>query len=74
LKIEMRVIAKRTLRVFWSSEPKYDDSHGPLEAWHEEVLKVNWAKPQDVKKQFGNASILKTVALYSILKAMTTGW
>ncbi len=55
----MRIIAKRTLRAFWNSEPKYADSQGPLEAWHEEVLKANWANPQDVKKQFGNASILK---------------
>jgi len=55
----MRIIAKRTLREFWSLNPNYADSQGPLEAWHEEVLKVSWENPQEVKKQFRNASVLK---------------
>lgn len=55
----MRIIAKRTLRAFWETDAKYSDSQGPLEAWHEEVLKAEWANPQQVKAQFGHASILK---------------
>ena len=55
----MRIISKRTLREFWESDPKYLDAKGPLEAWHEEVLKADWATPQEVKAQFRNASILK---------------
>ena len=55
----MRIIAKRTLREFWSSSPKYADARAPLEAWHEEVLEANWESPQQVKAQFRNASILK---------------
>jgi mRNA interferase HigB len=55
----MRVIAKRTLRNFWESNSKYEDAKGPLEAWHDEVKRVNWSNPQDVKTQFGTASILK---------------
>ncbi|MFV2055475.1 MAG: type II toxin-antitoxin system HigB family toxin [Thiohalomonadales bacterium] len=55
----MRIIAKRTLREFWNLNPNYADSQGPLKAWHEEVLKASWESPQDVKKQFRNASILK---------------
>jgi len=55
----MRIIAKRTLREFWESDPKYEDSKGPLEAWHDEVKRVEWSTPQDVKAQFGTASILK---------------
>lgn len=55
----MRIIAKRALREFWCSKPSYADSQGPLEAWHEEVLKATWENPQDVKKQFRSASILK---------------
>ncbi len=55
----MRVIAKRTLREFWESHPRYADARGPLEAWHAETLKAVWATPQDVKTQFRSASILK---------------
>lgn len=55
----MRIIAKRALREFWESDPKYLNSKGPLEARHEEVLKANWNTPQEVKAQFKNASILK---------------
>ncbi len=54
----MRVIAKRTLREFWSL-PQYMDSKGPLEAWHSEALKANWSSPQEIKAQFRSASILK---------------
>lgn len=52
----MRVIAKRTLRLFWEQHP---DAKGPIEAWHAEVLKAAWRTPQQVKAQFGSASILK---------------
>jgi mRNA interferase HigB len=55
----MRVIAKRTLREFWESHPRYVDAKGPLEAWHAETLKASWATPQDVKAQFRSASIIK---------------
>ncbi|NOX91164.1 MAG: type II toxin-antitoxin system HigB family toxin [Gammaproteobacteria bacterium] len=55
----MRVIAKRTLREFWSSSPSYLDSRPALEAWHSEALKAKWSSPQDIKAQFRNASILK---------------
>ena len=30
-----------------------------MEAWHEEALKANWGNPQQIKKQFRNASVLK---------------
>lgn len=52
----MRVIAKRTLRQFWESHP---DARGPLEAWHEEAHKADWSNPQEIKAQFGAASIRK---------------
>jgi len=55
----MRVIAKRTLREFWESNPKYADSQGQLEAWYQEVKMANWKNPQDIKNQFRNASVLK---------------
>ena len=52
----LRIIAKRTLREFWG---KYPDSQGQLEAWHSEVLNANWENPQELKQQYGSASILK---------------
>ena len=54
----MRVIAKSTLRKFWE-QPRYGDSQGPLEAWHEEALRAAWNSPQAVKAQYGNASICR---------------
>jgi len=52
----MRVISKRTLRQFWQS---YPDAKGLLEACHAETLKALWENPQQIKAQFGSASILK---------------
>ncbi|MGI0120452.1 type II toxin-antitoxin system HigB family toxin [Zooshikella sp. RANM57] len=54
----MRIISKRTLRNFWE-QPSYADSKGQLEAWHDEILKADWANPQEVKEQFRSASILR---------------
>ena len=55
----MRIIAKRTLKLFWESEPTYADAQASLEAWHFEALKASWATPQEIKSQFRSASILK---------------
>lgn len=55
----MRIIAKRTLRNFWESSPKYIDSQASLEAWHFEALKASWSTPQEIKAHYRSASILK---------------
>lgn len=34
-------------------------AEGPTRAWYRDVLRADWAKPSDVKTQFGNASILQ---------------
>ena len=52
----MRILSKSTLKTFWD---KYPDSKAQLEAWYEEVVKANWATPQELKAQFSHASILK---------------
>lgn len=41
------------------ASPKYWDAKGPIEAWHAEALKANWASPQELKAQFRTASVLK---------------
>ena len=52
----MRVIARRSLRQFWEKSAR-EDAKTPLEMWHDEVVKVNWHTPHDIKQQLGNASI-----------------
>ena len=52
----MRVIAKRILREFWERNP---DAEGPLRSWNEETRRARWETPQQIKEQFGSASILK---------------
>lgn len=54
----MRVIAKRTLREFWSQQ-EYADAEQPLRAWYSEARQAEWKTPQDIKAQFRHASILK---------------
>ncbi len=51
----MRVIAKSTLKKFFE-QPAYD-AKGSIESWYEEATKANWKLPQEVKVQYGNASI-----------------
>ena len=55
----MRVIAVSTLKAFWTGHPAYQDAEGPTLAWYRDVLKADWSKPNDVKAQFGSASILQ---------------
>ena len=50
----MRVIAKSTLRHFWS---RHKDAQGTLEAWHDEAIATKWKTPHDIKKQYPTASI-----------------
>ena len=52
----MRIVAKSTLKRFWE-QSEYADAKGPLESWHEEVLRSTWASPQAVKALYRNASI-----------------
>ena len=51
----MRIIAKRTLRAFWK---RHLNAKGPLEAWHQEVARADWATPAALKEQFRSASLL----------------
>ena len=55
----MRVIALSTLKAFWEEHPEYMDVKEPTLAWYQHTLKVDWATPADVKRDFASASILK---------------
>lgn len=51
----MRIIAKSTLRDFWE---KRNDAEIPLKTWYWIVEKQEWKNTHDIKKMFGNASII----------------
>ncbi|PRX42858.1 mRNA interferase HigB [Salegentibacter salegens] len=44
------------MREFWE---KHSDSEQYLKTWHETTKSSNWSSPNDVKKTYINASILK---------------
>jgi len=52
----MRIISRKALRDFWICHP---DSEQALRAWFAEVKHVAWRSPDDVKRKFRSASILK---------------
>jgi len=57
----VRIIARNTLVRFVRSltgRKDYRAVKAALEAWFQEVKKVNWKKPSDVKEYYGNASIV----------------
>jgi mRNA interferase HigB len=52
----MRIIAKRTLKRYWESQPRVETE---LKAWYDEAKRVKWRMPSDVKAKYGSASILQ---------------
>ncbi|CAN5655211.1 type II toxin-antitoxin system HigB family toxin [soil metagenome] len=46
----MQVIAKATLRAFWTRHPAAET---PLRTWHVIASRADWAGPADVKRMFG---------------------
>ena len=53
----MRVIARKTLREFWTQKG-HVDAKGPLEAWHDEACAASWKTPQDIKNVYASASFV----------------
>lgn len=51
----MHIIAKSTLKAFWE---KHNDAEIPLKTWHKIVEKERWKNMQNIKKLFGNASVI----------------
>jgi mRNA interferase HigB len=51
----MRIIARNTLINYWRY---YPDVEQPLKSWYDEVLNANWKSPNELKKQFRNASVI----------------
>ena len=53
----MIIISKKRLKDFYEN-PSYCDSKNALEAWHREVLKLDWNNPNEIKLMYRNASII----------------
>jgi mRNA interferase HigB len=63
----MRVISKTRLRQFWETSG-YEDSEGPLRAWHTHVSDrtVAWQSWSEAKTQYGSASLVGNCVVFSI--------
>ena len=51
----MRVIAKSTLRDFWT---RHKDCEQQLKSWFNEAERAVWSSPADIKTDYPSASIL----------------
>lgn len=55
----MRIIALSTLKAFWETHPEYANAKQPALSWYRHALQANWREPNDIKRDFGTASILQ---------------
>ena len=51
----MRIIAKATLRAFWTRHPDAEES---LLAWYREAQKADWDRPEKIKEKYRSASFV----------------
>jgi len=51
------IISKKALVEHWEKAGRSDSEQG-LKAWYQEALKADWKNPNEVKKQYKNASIV----------------
>ena len=55
-KQDLRIIAKKALRDFWT---KHNDCEAQLKSWYHEALKADWGNPKEIKREFPSASFLQ---------------
>ena len=53
------MIALSTIKTFLARSTDVADAREPVMAWFRQVRQADWAKPADVKRDIGSASILK---------------
>jgi len=53
----MRIIAAKTLKLYAKKNKEAEQS---LLIWYHEIAKVKWNNHNDLKQQFGNASVLSS--------------
>jgi len=54
----MRVISKKTIKEFYE-QALYQNSKEALQSWYKEVINASWENPNDIKKQYRSASLVK---------------
>lgn len=63
-----RIFSKSTLKDFWMKNP---DSEQYLKTWFDTAMNSNWKTPNEVKKTYANASILKESRIVFNIKGNT---
>jgi mRNA interferase HigB len=53
----MRIIALKTLKLYGNKKKEAEQS---LYAWYQEATKAKWGNHNDLKQQFGNASVINS--------------
>jgi len=53
----MRIISRKTLRLFWE-KPQNTDAEQSLKSWFREASNADWATPAEIKASFRTASIV----------------
>ena len=53
----MRIIAVKTLKLYVE---KHKEAEQSLLSWHKESSNANWKSHNDLKQQFGNASVISS--------------
>lgn len=63
-----RIVAKSTLVQFWKDHP---DSEQYLKTWYDTSMHSHWMNPNDIKKAYATASILKNGRVVFNIKGNT---
>jgi len=53
--VHMRIIKRNTLINYWK---KFPETEQPLKSWFDEVINAHWKSPNELKRQFRNASVI----------------
>lgn len=54
---KLQIVAIKTIKRFWETS-FYSDSEHALKSWYAIAKRADWMCPQDIKDQFGNASVI----------------
>lgn len=53
----MKILNKKALKDFKASHP---DAATQIDSWQNEATSATWATPNELKQQYGNASVMKS--------------
>lgn len=63
-----RIFAKSTLKEFWEKHP---DSEQYLKTWYDTAMNADWKSPNDIKRSYATASVLKDNRIVFNIKVNT---